>query len=94
LGACGITNVDTNYICAVSESLFDTFPGYNGVNPNSNPVCNRMIQVNYQGKSVTVKVVDRCTGCKYDDLDMTPTAFEALADLSLGRIDITWSWLS
>jgi len=93
LGACGVTNVDTDYICAVSEALFDSFPGYNGVNPNSNPVCGRKIQIDFGGKSITVTVEDRCAGCKLDDLDLTPSAFAALADLSLGRIEIQWKWL-
>ena len=60
LGACGITNTDSQYICAVSELLFDVYPsvlilfpsrsafslshrGYDGVNPNTNPVCNQQI---------------------------------------------------
>jgi hypothetical protein len=92
-GACGVNNVDTDFICAVSEDLFDHFPGYDGVNPNNNPVCGRMIQVNFQGKSITLKVEDRCTGCKFNDIDMTPSAFQAIADPSRGRIEITWNWL-
>ncbi|KAE9411034.1 Dag7 protein [Gymnopus androsaceus JB14] len=94
LGACGITNTDTDYICAVSEALFDIYPGYNGVNPNSNPVCGRQITASYQGKSVTVTVTDRCTGCDETSLDFSPSAFSTLADQSLGRIDITWEWAS
>ena len=41
LGSCGIVNVDTDYIAAASHILFDSFPGYNGVNPNSNPICGK-----------------------------------------------------
>jgi len=44
------------------------------------------------GKSVTVAITDRCTGCELTDLDFSPSAFSALADESLGRIDITWVW--
>jgi expansin (peptidoglycan-binding protein) len=44
------------------------------------------------GKSVTVAITDRCTGCQIGDLDFSPSAFSALADESLGRIDITWVW--
>ncbi|KAK3998026.1 hypothetical protein QBC44DRAFT_229080 [Cladorrhinum sp. PSN332] len=32
-------------------------------NPNNNPLCNRNIKVTHNGKSVTVKVVDRCPVC-------------------------------
>ncbi|EGO04109.1 hypothetical protein SERLA73DRAFT_175870 [Serpula lacrymans var. lacrymans S7.3] len=93
LGACGITNTDTDYIAAVSHLLFDVFPGYNGVNPNDNPVCNQKVTANYQGKSVTVTITDRCTGCAITDLDFSPSAFSQLADQSIGRIDgMTWVW--
>jgi len=92
LGACGITNNDSDYIAAVSQLLFDSFPDYNGVNPNDNPVCNKKVTASYGGKSVTVAITDRCTGCQIGDLDFSPSAFSALADESLGRIDITWVW--
>ncbi|KAL4064904.1 RlpA-like double-psi beta-barrel-protein domain-containing protein-containing protein [Scleroderma yunnanense] len=92
LGACGITNNDNQLIAAVSEHLFDSYPGYNGVNPNTNPVCGKQVTASYNGKSTTVTITDRCTGCATTDLDFSPSAFGMLADLSLGRIDITWSW--
>lgn len=60
LGACGITNKDTDFIAAVGHTFFDTYPyvtwlyglccrslsyhsGYNGVNPNDNPICGKKI---------------------------------------------------
>lgn len=92
LGACGITNTDSQYIAAVSHLLFDVFPGYDGVNPNNNPVCGRKIKVNYQGVSIVVTVTDRCTGCKLTDLDFSPAAFKNLANPSVGRIDLEWVW--
>jgi hypothetical protein len=68
-----------------------------------------------QGKSVTVKVTDRCTGCAEYDLDFvsshlpliasllsfsfvsdvqSPSAFDILADPTIGRIHgMTWDWV-
>jgi hypothetical protein len=93
LGACGITNNDGQYIAAVSHLLFDAFPGYNGVNPNKNPICGRQVTATYQGKSVTVTLTDRCAACKLTDLDFSPAAFNAIADPSVGRISgMTWTW--
>jgi expansin (peptidoglycan-binding protein) len=92
LGACGITNTDSQYICAVSELLFDVYPGYNGVNPNTNPVCGQQITLTYNGKSITVTVTDRCTACATTDLDLSPSAFSDLAAESVGRFDMTWVW--
>ncbi|KAG6819450.1 hypothetical protein H0H93_011799 [Arthromyces matolae] len=94
LGACGITNTDSDYIAAVSWKLFDNFPGYNGVNPNDNPLCGKKVKVNYNGKTVTVALTDRCTGCDTTDLDFSPAAFDQLSEPSVGRIyNIQWDWL-
>jgi len=94
LGACGIVNKDTDFIAAVSEDFFDTFPGYNGANPNNNGLCGRKVSVNYQGKTITVSLTDRCTGCAYSSLDFSPSAFKALADPAIGRIHgLTWHFI-
>ncbi|KAF8446014.1 RlpA-like double-psi beta-barrel-protein domain-containing protein-containing protein, partial [Boletus edulis BED1] len=93
LGACGITNNDGQHIAAVSHVLFDAFPGYAGVNPNTNPVCGKQVTVTYQGKTVTVTITDRCEACQVTDLDFSPSAFDILADPSVGRIDMTWDWV-
>lgn len=46
-----------------------------------------------QGKSVEVTVTDRCTGCAETDLDFSPSAFDQLADETVGRISgMTWVW--
>ncbi|KAH9969266.1 RlpA-like double-psi beta-barrel-protein domain-containing protein-containing protein [Lactifluus volemus] len=86
LGACGITNKDSDHIVAVSHSVFDVYPGYTGANPNDNPICD-------QGKSVIVTVTDRCVSCDMTDLDFSPSVFRELADPSVGRIGVTWSWV-
>lgn len=46
LGACGITNTDTDFIAAVSHTFFDSYHGYNGANPNNNPLCGRKVTAN------------------------------------------------
>jgi hypothetical protein len=93
LGACGITNNDNQHIAAVSHLLFDSFPGYQGGNPNNNPVCGKQVTAHYQGKSVTVTITDRCAACALTDLDFSPAAFDTLADPNVGRITgMTWSW--
>lgn len=45
------------------------------------------------GKSVIVQIVDRCVGCAVDDIDMTITAFKAIADEADGRVSgIEWKF--
>ncbi|KAI0304887.1 RlpA-like double-psi beta-barrel-protein domain-containing protein-containing protein [Russula brevipes] len=93
LGACGTTNSGSDYIAAVSQALYDSYPGYAGGDPNKDPVCGAHIRANYQGHSVTVTVVDRCAACQETDLDFSPAAFSQLANQSVGRLsDMTWSW--
>jgi expansin (peptidoglycan-binding protein) len=71
--------------------FYDSYPGYNGGNPNQNPLCGKNARVTYQGKTVTVTLTDRCQGCAYGDLDFSPHAFSQLADQSVGRISgISW----
>ncbi|KAI3403195.1 DAG7 [Candida oxycetoniae] len=91
LGACGITSQDSDYIIAISHELYDEYTPSN--NPNHNTLCGKKIRAYYGDNSVDVTVVDRCGGCKYNDLDFSPSAFKQLADPDLGRVDITWEWL-
>ncbi|KZV90581.1 hypothetical protein EXIGLDRAFT_616740, partial [Exidia glandulosa HHB12029] len=81
---------DTDLIAAVSQLYFDTFPCVSR-NPNANPMCGKTATVTYQGKSVTVGLYDRCVSCAFGDIDLTPAAFSAIADMNLGRIQgVTW----
>ncbi|KAK1245572.1 hypothetical protein MKX08_005201 [Trichoderma sp. CBMAI-0020] len=83
LGACGQTNGDGELVVAVSHSLYD----------REHP-CGRNIRVHYEGRSVDVRVVDRCTGCAEDDLDLSPTAFQqVIGPLTIGRATATWEWI-
>ncbi|KAJ6604748.1 RlpA-like double-psi beta-barrel-protein domain-containing protein-containing protein [Mycena vulgaris] len=96
LGACGFTDSDsTSYIAAMSVEIFDNYPNYDGTNPNNNPLCKKKVKATYNGKSVTVAITDRCTGCSATDLDFSPLAFQELAELSVGRLTgMTWEWVS
>jgi len=91
LGACGIQNVDSDNIVAISHVLFDSFSS--NPNPNMNPVCGKSITASFAGKSVTVFATDRCEGCQLFDLDFSPSAFAALASMDLGRLrGVQWSF--
>ncbi|KAL1703241.1 RlpA-like double-psi beta-barrel-protein domain-containing protein-containing protein [Schizophyllum commune] len=93
LGACGITNSDSDMIAAISSTYFDAYPGATG-NPNSNPICGKQIRATYGSSSVVVAITDRCAGCAGEyDIDFTPTAFSQIADQALGRIEITWEFV-
>ncbi|EIW57044.1 uncharacterized protein TRAVEDRAFT_171033 [Trametes versicolor FP-101664 SS1] len=92
LGACGISNTDADFIVAIDAQTFDTFPGA-GANPNANPICHKQLTATGpDGKTVSVLVTDRCAGCAPGSIDLTPTAFQQLASLDVGRLHgVTWT---
>ncbi|TGZ78319.1 hypothetical protein EX30DRAFT_296460, partial [Ascodesmis nigricans] len=93
LGACGRVNGDGDMIVAIAWELFDSFSI--GSDPNQNPVCGRKVRARRAGQTegVEVMIVDRCTGCQPQDLDLSPKAFNMLGDEAEGRIGIEWSWV-
>jgi len=97
LGACGITSTDSQLVVAIAWELFDGLgKGTAGeFNPNRNPVCGRRIRARRAGRTdaVEVTVVDRCTGCKPQDLDFSPAAFARVAEEWEGRVAVEWAWV-
>ncbi|KAI9255105.1 RlpA-like double-psi beta-barrel-protein domain-containing protein-containing protein, partial [Phascolomyces articulosus] len=87
LGSCGITNTDSDFICAMNYVDME-----NGANPNNNPKCGRKVQIKGPNGSVTVEVTDTCPTCAKGDIDLSPAAFAEIADFDAGRVDITWDW--
>jgi len=61
-------------------------------NPNKNPLCGKYMKCSYGSNSVRVQVVDRCPGCSYGGVDLSPAAFKVLAPVDKGRIDVTCEW--
>ena len=82
LGACGWNHGDGEMITAVSHIRFDA----------SRP-CGRKIRVKGPAGEAVVTVVDRCTGCARDDLDLSPVAFKkTVGDLGKGHDQVSWGW--
>ncbi len=55
--------------------------------------CGRCAHVEGPDGSVEVRIVDRCPECAPGDIDLSPQAFEQIAPLSAGRVDIGWSYI-
>lgn len=53
-------------------------------------VCGACAHVTGPKGDVTVRIVDRCPECKHGDLDLSQQAFAKLADVSAGRVKISW----
>ncbi|CAG8510183.1 312_t:CDS:2 [Diversispora eburnea] len=84
LGSCGITSSGSDFVVALV-----TIDG----NPNHNPLCGKQIVVTGPKGSVTCTIVDRCPVCPYGDVDLSRPAFEKIADLSVGRLRVTWDFV-
>ncbi|WVR06668.1 hypothetical protein IAU60_003700 [Kwoniella sp. DSM 27419] len=88
LGACGWTNVDSDYIVAVNSPQY----GLNGYGGN----CGQTLEITNtdNGKKITAYVADECPTCSWGSLDLSPSAFSALTDgnMDLGVFPISWHY--
>ncbi|CAG8636169.1 15327_t:CDS:2 [Funneliformis caledonium] len=79
IGACGKINTADEFIGAMNAQQF-------GVSP----ICGKCVNITGPKGSVKVKIVDKCSKCKFGDIDISPAAFNAISDGSQDRISITW----
>lgn len=78
-GACGERNAQSDDIVLIPHIVFDAAGSSSstGGKSNKNPLCSKIVMANRYdeavgaGRSVDLRVVDRCTGCGPDDLDTT-----------------------
>jgi expansin len=52
--------------------------------------CGECVAIAGPKGNVTVRIVDQCPGCEKGHLDLSQQAFATIADLSAGRVPITW----
>lgn len=88
LGSCGATSTESDLVVAISASKMNS-----GGNPSNNPLCFTHITItNPEGISQDATIVDTCMGCAEDDIDVSPTVFQAFGSLDEGRIPgIQWT---
>ncbi|KAI8056763.1 RlpA-like double-psi beta-barrel-protein domain-containing protein-containing protein [Syncephalis plumigaleata] len=84
--ACGEQHKDSEFYAAVAPSWFTTG------NPNSDPICKKCALVSGPKGQVKVHINDVCPPCARDSIDMTPAAFNQIADPSQGRVPISWDF--
>ena len=76
--------------CSFEPSSDLMVAAINGVDYDDAKWCGACLAVTGPSGEVTVRVVDQCPGCAKGDLDLSREAFEKIAPLSAGRVDITW----
>ncbi|KAI0156785.1 RlpA-like double-psi beta-barrel-protein domain-containing protein-containing protein [Xylariaceae sp. FL1272] len=79
LGACGETNTDSEDVVALSTADYDGN-------------CGKTITITKDGNTAQAKVVDKCPSCASGSIDVSSTVFTQLADLSVGRTTVSWSF--
>lgn len=57
---------------------------------NSN-VCGECVAITGPKGNVTVRIVDQCPECETGHLDLSQEAFAKIADVSAGKVPITWN---
>jgi expansin (peptidoglycan-binding protein) len=79
-GNCSFENPNTPvYTGAMNEEQY------------SNAItCGACIEVTGSLGTVTISIEDRCPECLYGDIDLSPSAFELIDDLTNGRVPISW----
>lgn len=80
-GACGFPASNDFMVAAINDEQY------------SKANCGRCIEVAGPTGKVVVRIVDKCPGCSFGDVDLSQTAFGKIAKLSAGRIAITWRFV-
>ncbi|KAJ7090052.1 RlpA-like double-psi beta-barrel-protein domain-containing protein-containing protein [Mycena crocata] len=79
LGACGGTNVASDFIVALNS------PQY-----GNGEYCYKMIDITYNGKSAQAQIVDECPGCPWAGLDFSEGLFTHFASEDKGVLYGSW----
>ncbi|KAL5636668.1 hypothetical protein ACGC1H_000581 [Rhizoctonia solani] len=82
-GACGKYNHNREYVVAIGKPLWESTQEQGG----TSALCGKTATVKWRGKSVRVRVVDECPVCGYNDIDLSPSAFQKLADKEVGKLN-------
>ncbi|KAI0696011.1 riboflavin-aldehyde forming enzyme [Cytidiella melzeri] len=84
LGACGWTNVASDWIIALPAHLYD-----NGAH------CGKSVEITNTatGKKVQAKVADECMGCQGRSIDLTKGLFSQFAKLDDGIFPVDWRYI-
>jgi expansin (peptidoglycan-binding protein) len=57
-------------------------------------ICGAYVEITGPNGTVTVRIVDRCPECPAGNIDLSPQAFAGIAELSRGRVPISWRIVS
>ncbi|KAI0472876.1 hypothetical protein GGR56DRAFT_652283 [Xylariaceae sp. FL0804] len=96
LGACGWDDAgqdESSNIVAIPHAYWDSISTATnlGVGQPANPLCGKHITIEYQGKTSTAEIRDRCGGCDGMHIDVSQKVFTDLFGSTESGIDeISW----
>lgn len=73
-----------------TDSLPPYYAALNGPQYGAADYCGACILAEGPNGSVELLIVDQCPGCAMGDIDLSPAAFEQIAALDDGRVDVSW----
>jgi len=97
-----VTGVATYYDFADGSGacMFDPSPedmnvaALNAVQWSGSAWCGACADITGPNGNVRVRIVDLCPECDHGHLDLSPQAFDQIAERRLGRVDITWQFVA
>ncbi|KAF7295082.1 hypothetical protein MIND_01046500 [Mycena indigotica] len=98
LGACGSTNVGSDFIVALNSEVGDVHVSRQKLKSSQKQYgngehCYKMIEITYKGKTKQAQIVDMCPGCGFGALDFSTGLFDYFASEDLGVIYGSWKFL-
>jgi len=74
-GACGQSYTEDDNVLAISQLLYDQYG-----TSNSCTLCNKTVTITFPGGiSLSGKITDRCEGCAFGSIDLSPALMQSLA---------------
>jgi len=77
------------------EEVTGNYAAINTAQYAASATCGACAELSSGGNSVVVQVVDQCPTCSHgsNQIDISQAAFQTLADLGVGVLDITWRYV-
>jgi expansin (peptidoglycan-binding protein) len=88
--ATGGGNCSFDAVADASEILVGAM---NELDYDNSTVCGSFVHITGPEGEVTAMIVDRCPECPEGNIDLSPAAFETIAPLAMGLIDISWTFV-
>lgn len=89
------TFADGSGNCSFDATPNDLMVGaMNATDYADSAVCGACVHIVGPNGEVTVRTVDQCPECAKGDIDLSPEAFELIAERSAGRVPIRWTYVA